>query len=428
MNNNFQSRRRPSSSPKAASLKSRSGETLSLDYQSSYHFITKYFNGLASTYSFRNQRRKRPDYSILITVAALLSLGTLTLYAIGPAVLTRTGAGLGRQTLFLGLGSILLYLAYKFRHLSMIVRFAPNLFLLALLLNLAILSPLGKVVYGGRRWLDLGFLSFQPSELLKASLVFLFAGILVYFGDESSKIMNNKKKSFTILGIFGGIAFLVLFLQRDLGTMLVFSVIAAFMMIYSKLNSSVIVRVVTTGSLLFLLSILTFGYRRERLFSYLGLSQNQSSTVLQEETASEYHLRQSLIAIGSGGLYGKGVGKSVQSFGYLPEAPSDSIFAIFAEKFGLIGSLIVLGLFYFLVRRLNLLAKGLDGYWGLVTIGISGWITGNLAVNLGSILGIIPFTGVPLPFFSLGGTNLVIILIMIGIALNLSTYKKASIK
>jgi cell division protein FtsW (lipid II flippase) len=117
----------------------------------------------------------------------------------------------------------------------------------------------------------------------------------------------------------------------------------------------------------------------------------------------------------------------VQSFGYLPEAPSDSIFAVYAEKFGLIGSVVLLTLFGALIKRMLEVMDGMEGYWKVVIAGITGWVVGNFVVNMSSILGLIPFTGVPLPFFSLGGTNLVIMLTMIGVVLNLSSYKKSKL-
>lgn len=408
----------PSQSGATKLKSSKLGEMFSLAWNKAF------FSKLARDNNFENKRRKRAEYSILVVVSILIALGTLTLYAIGPAVLKRTGGGLGRQTLFLAIGILGMLGAYKFPKPELLIKWAPYIFGLSIVLCLLILVPgIGKVVYGGRRWVELGpFGSMQPSELVKAGVVFFLSGIAIYF--KQSKSDTNLQVSY--LAVFGGVtATFILLLQRDLGTSLVISTIVLFILISAGTNRAVLSRLMILGFIMFALSIMFFGYRRERLLSFFGkstISQNEGV-----ESPAEYHLRQSLIAIGSGGIYGRGVGKSVQSFGYLPEAPSDSIFAVYAEKFGLLGSIALLTLFGVLIKRMLAIMSGLEGYWKNVVAGITGWVAGNFMVNMGSILGLIPFTGVPLPFFSLGGTNLVIMLTMIGVVLNLSAYKKSRI-
>jgi cell division protein FtsW len=320
------------------------------------------------------------------------------------------------------MGLVGMTIAYKLPKPELLIRLAPYIFGLGILLCTLILIPgVGKVVYGGRRWIDLGpFGSMQPSELVKAGIVFFLSGMAIYFKD-SGKNPNQQVAYFVAFGAL--IATFILLLQKDLGTMLVISVIMLFILVASEVDRKVILKILGLGVVMLLLSIMMFGYRRERLFSFFG--KTSTSQVEEVESPSEYHLRQSLIAVGSGGIYGRGVGKSVQSFGYLPEAPSDSIFAVYAEKFGLLGSIALLTLFGALIKRMLGIMNGLDGYWKSVVAGITGWVAGNFVVNMGSILGLIPFTGVPLPFFSLGGTNLVIMLTMIGVVLNLSAYKKS---
>lgn len=387
----------------------------------SFSWSRSLFNKMATKFSFETKRRKRADYSILVIVMVMIALGTLTLYAIGPAVLKRTGGGLGRQSLFLLMGLIGMLVAYKLPKLDVLVKYAPYMLALGILLCAMILIPgVGKVVYGGRRWIEVGPLNMQPSELVKASLVFFLSGIAVYF-KTSSKAVNTQVAYLGILSAVIGL--FILILQRDLGTTLVIATITMFILISAGVSRKVIVRLALIGLVGLLLSIMMFGYRRERLLAFFG-SSSSSVESSEVESPADYHLRQSLIAIGSGGIYGRGVGKSVQSFGYLPEAPSDSIFAVYAEKFGLLGSIALLALFGALVKKMLGVMDGLDIYWKTVMAGITGWVVGNFAVNMGSILGIIPFTGVPLPFFSLGGTNLVIMLTMMGIVLNLSTYKR----
>jgi len=378
------------------------------------------FDKLVVRFGFEGKRRKRADYSILVIVMLMIALGTLTLYAIGPAVLRRTGGGLGRQTIFLLIGLAGMFVAYKIPRLDFLVRYAPYIMLLGIILCAIILVPgVGKVVYGGRRWIEVGPFNMQPSELVKAGTVLFLSGIAVYFR-SNTKDSNIQVAYFGIFAaVIGGF---ILILQRDLGTTLVIATIMLFILISAGISGKVIARLAAIALVGLFLSIMMFGYRRERLLSFFGANSSKNSS--EVESSSDYHLRQSLIAIGSGGIYGRGVGKSVQSFGYLPEAPSDSIFAVYAEKFGLLGSILILSLFGSLIKKMLEVMRGLDLYWKTVVAGITGWIVGNFAVNMGSILGLIPFTGVPLPFFSLGGTNLVIMLTMIGVVLNLSTYKK----
>lgn len=422
------SRERPIAVNSSVNFEPRSAVKLSSIKQSqlremfSFAWNKSFFKSLSKKYSFEDKRRKRAEYSVLVIVSVLIALGTLTLYAIGPAVLKRTGGGLGRQTLFLMIGLVGMVGAYKFPKPALIIKWAPYLLALSIILCALILVPgIGKVVYGGRRWIELGPLgSMQPSELVKAGIVFFLSGIAIYF--KQAKSDTNLQVSY--LAVFGAvIGTFILISQRDLGTSLVISTIVLFILISAGTSKAVLSKLLILGVLMFAFSIMFFGYRRERLLSFLGKSNH--SQVEGTESPAEYHLRQSLIAIGSGGIYGRGVGKSVQSFGYLPEAPSDSIFAVYAEKFGLLGSIALLTLFGVLIKRMLDIMNGLEGYWKNVVAGITGWIAGNFMVNMGSILGLIPFTGVPLPFFSLGGTNLVIMLTMIGVVLNLSAYKKS---
>lgn len=404
----------------ARALKS-AGFNTELRKMLTFGWSTRLFSKLATKFSFEGKRRKRADYSILVVVMLMIALGTLTLYAIGPAVLRRTGGGLGRQSLFLFIGLLGMFTTYKIPKLDFLIKYAPYLLGLGLLLCAAILIPgVGKVVYGGRRWIEIGFINMQPSEIVKAGVVFFLSGIAVYFKSNPKQDSNTQV---AYLGVVAAvICIFILILQRDLGTTLVISTIMLFILVAAGVSRKVIAKLTAIALVGLFLSIMMFGYRRERLLSFFGSSSAKDSS--EVESPADYHLRQSLIAIGSGGIYGRGVGKSVQSFGYLPEAPSDSIFAVYAEKFGLLGSIVILALFGTLVKKMLEVMQGLDLYWRTVVAGITGWVVGNFAVNMGSILGLIPFTGVPLPFFSLGGTNLVIMLTMMGIILNLSTYKK----
>lgn len=164
-------------------------------------------------------------------------------------------------------------------------------------------------------------------------------------------------------------------------------------------------------------SIIMFPHRISRLVTYFNPGENT--------TTSGYHLNQALIAIGSGGLLGLGIGKSIQIYGYLPEAANDSIFAIIGETFGFFGSLIVIGLFGWLISRgLKIASSAPNRQAQLLAVGIATWIAAQTLINMAAMLGLVPLTGIPLPFLSYGGTSLVMIMVASGILVNISKYTK----
>lgn len=305
-------------------------------------------------------------------------------------------------------GLILAYIASRIS-LKKIKKIAPVLFFINIVLSSLIFIPqLGVQVKGSTRWLRLGFTSIQPSEFLKLTFILYLATWL------SSKIKKDNNKQ-TLGGLFViiGLVSLLLFLQPDIGTLGVIIAIGSIMYFIADtpLIHNVILALIEFGGLYFLINIAS--YRIQRIRTFLNPQLDPLGT--------GYQIKQALIAIGSGGIFGRGLGFSIQKFGFVPEPISDSIFALFAEETGFIGAIILILLFILFFARSVYLAINLeDPFLKLTAFGIGFWIILQAFVNIGAIIGILPLTGIPLPFISYGGSALIAELIGIGILLNIS--------
>lgn len=376
-------------------------------------------------------RRHRPDYQIVVYVGILLLIGLVVLYAISPARVELLNAGgdasldqahfMQRQLLYLVMGVAAFALAAAIP-LQMWQKYANKLLLVSLgaCLLLVILgalqAPLALCSGGACRWFDIGFTTFQPAELLKFSMLLFCAGFL------GRKVAQGKVNSYgeTIvpLGILVGISVLfIIGFQKDMGTGLALLGIVGTMLFVAGLNKKV--GAILAGSVLVLglLFILIAPHRIARVTTFLG---DDSAS---DAKGSSYHITQASIALGTGGLFGLGLGKNVQSFGYLPEAPNDSIFAIMGESFGflgLVGILVFLGAL--LLRLLNILDRTSDMRLRLLVAGVFGWLATHSLLNIGAMVGLIPLTGITLPLLSFGGSSLLFIMLALGIVFGISRY------
>jgi cell division protein FtsW len=217
----------------------------------------------------------------------------------------------------------------------------------------------------------------------------------------------------------GAAAFVVVVLQRDMGTMMVL-VLAALGMFYAAgVRLWHLAAVVGAGMVLAAGAIAMFPHRLERMATFINPRCDNPKYALD----SSLHICQALLGVGSGGMLGLGLGHSIQVYGYLPEAANDSIFAIIAEEFGLLGSLAIIGLFGWLVwRGINVARNAPDSFSRLAATGITLWMLFQATINIGAMLSIVPLTGIPLPFISYGGTSLVVSLFAAGILINISKY------
>lgn len=280
-------------------------------------------------------------------------------------------------------------------------------FILSIICLIVVLIPsIGTHALGARRWINFGPVGFQPSEIVKLAVVIYFA-----------TLAESKKDLKTFVIILAAIAGLIM-LQPDLGTTLIVLGIGMVQMFLIGFPLVSLAGVFVAGAVGAMILILTSSYRRERLMTFLGSSETHDTG---------YHISQVLIALGSGGIFGVGVGEGRQKYLFLPEAATDSVFAVIAEEIGFIGSIALIALFiFFLMRGLKIAKSAPDKFGTILAGGVVAWIGIQFFLNLSSMLAITPLTGVPLPFFSYGGSSLTMILIGVGILLSVSRFSKLS--
>lgn len=372
-------------------------------------------------------RRHRPDILMALFLAILLLLGLIVIFSISPALVERINSGgfaldqnhfLYKQLIYLGIG-VTAFVVAALIPITFWKRVKSKLLIgsiiLATLPIILAATPLALCANGACRWLDLGIISFQPAELIKLALCVFLAAFLAVRIKQGE--LNDTKKTLIPLGILMTIiAMVVVGFQKDLGTgMAIFAIVMTMLFVAGlRLRYLAMVVAIVFGAVVAF--ILVAPHRLERVMTFFN---HQSSTA----EGMGYHINQALIAVGSGGMFGKGLGQSIQVFGYLPEAANDSIFAILAEKFGFLGTVAVLVIFAALFYRIIKIMRQIDNtYLRLIVAGIFGWVFSHTALNIGSMLGVFPLTGVTLPFVSFGGTSLLLMLLALGLVFNISRY------
>lgn len=357
----------------------------------------------------------KPDYLIIICLAVLVVFGLVTL-ASASSHLGQTKFGdslyyLKHQMLYgLGLGFLGFLAAYKINY-RRYEKAAIFLLLLSIVTLVLVFTPLGFKAGGAERWVRIGLITFQPAEFLKITFILYLAAWLAGQKDRHKSFYKGFVPLFVILAVIAGLLF------KQPATTTVVIIIASAMIIYfisgakiRYLGAVALMGALAIGSLIYLTP-----YRLERVMSFLQPEANP--------LGGGYHINQALIAIGSGGLTGVGFGESTTKIQYLPEPIGDSIFAVMAEEFGFIGSLALITIFAVLVLKIMFLArKTRDRFGKLALIGFGSLISLQVFVNIAAISGLIPLTGVPLPFISYGGTSLAIFITMGGIIVNISKY------
>lgn len=308
------------------------------------------------------------------------------------------------QAQWAGLGFLAFGLAsfFNYRHLKKLA--APLMILAIIFLILVLIPKLGIKALGARRWLSFGGFSFQPAEFVKFALVVYLAAFLSY-----------KQKLLPFLILIGVLVGLIM-LEPDLGTTVI--VVAIGILVYFVSGAPVwqIGALGVLGLLGGLGLIFSSFYRRQRFLTFLDPA--------RDPLGASYHVRQVLIALGSGGLFGLGLGQSRQKYEYLPEVTTDSIFAVIAEETGFVGGVLVLLVFLLFVWRGFKLAKqSPDKFSQLLVIGVTIWIGLQALINLASMVALVPLTGIPLPFISYGGSSLVLVLVGAGVLVNISKHR-----
>src|ERR687895_669188 len=364
----------------------------------------------------RATARKRPvEYSILYTATlCLLAFGAVMVYSASSAESLLSGSGapsyyLKRYVMFGLIGLAVMHAASR-HGLAAIRALTPIALVVSFCLTVAVMLPgLGVTVNGATRWLGAGPLQFQPSEMLKVSLV-LYAAQVLAARPRTTKTLGGLVKPLLLVV---GAACLLLLKQPDMGTSMVicFAIGALLVAAGTPTRHLTLIAGVLAG--LALIVALIEPYRRARLTSFLD--------PFSDAGDSGFQAVQALTAIGSGGFFGVGLGESVQKIFYLPEAHTDMILAIIGEELGLVGILGLIGL-YGMIGYAGLRVAKLAGdlYSKLLAAGITPLILCQAALNFFAVLGMMPLTGVPLPFISYGASNLVVLMGAMGLLLNVA--------
>jgi cell division protein FtsW len=362
-------------------------------------------------------RKHRPDYWLVILCAILLAVGVVVVYAISPALSVAnhvsTSYYVSKQLIAIGLSCVAFLITSQvplqwWRH-----AYKPLLAIAGLATLLALLLPVNPA-YPAHRWVRLGSFSFQSVELVKFAVMIWLAGFLTQQIRQGT-VTDSPQTLRPILWAIVGIGLVIAGVQSDLGSTGVMVVMMASMAFVAGLPFR---RIVLIGGVILIgltLAVSAIPYRRARLEAYLHPAANCQS--------SGYQACQALIAVGSGGLAGLGLGSGVQAYGYLPEAANDSIFAIYAEKFGFIGSVILLTVFTAFFARLKSIAERLrDDFSRLIVIGVLAWLSVQVLINVGAMIGLLPLKGITLPFISYGGTSVVFVTAAVGLVFQASQY------
>lgn len=360
-------------------------------------------------------RKKQPDFILLFTILALILSGLIMILSASSVkaekLFSNTHYFFINQLKYLVISLILSVIIYKFKY-KKLKKLAPYLLLSAFIVLILVLIPgLGKVAGGSRRWLPLGPINFQPSELAKFIIVIYLAAYI----DKNKEIMRNFKKGILPPMIVIGLVAALILIEPDLGTAVTLSAVAASMIFIGGIKLSSFAIIISAASLLSLAAIMVEPYRRERIFTFIN--------PWQDPLDSGYHIIQSLLALGSGGLFGVGAGNSHQKFLYLPEPGTDFIFAVLGEEFGLIGTLFIISLYFLLAwRGLRIAAKVEDTFASMLAVGITSMIIIQALINMAVVTSLMPVTGITLPLISYGGSSLVINLTALVLLLNISCY------
>jgi len=366
-------------------------------------------------------RKHRPDYGLVIIAAILLGIGMVVMYAISPALAAQGGGASDnyyviRQFVAIVFGLVAFFISAKIP-LDTWIRLQKPLVAVALILCLV------AVIVGGmgNRWIHLDVFSMQPVELVKFALIISGAYIMA----KSVREGNVSKLSVLKPLLIGLVIFSIILvvLQRDLGSTVVLIFMVCVMAFVAGLPIKKLLVIGGIALIAGTLAISATSYRRDRLVTYL---QPEKDCI-----DSGYHACQALIAVGSGGVLGLGLGHSVQAYGYLPEAANDSIFAIYAEKFGFVGAIALLMLFgSLLLRILNIMQRAPNKTMQLVCAGVFAWLGFQSLINIGAMVGLLPLKGITLPLISYGGTSLIFVMAGLGIVFQISSYtsmRKSSI-
>jgi len=359
------------------------------------------------------KKRGHCDYSLLFIILFMLCLGLVMLYSTSSysaQIKFGDSAWYLKKQAFITIGGVFLMIVVSRMDYHFFANFAFIGFIVAHILVLLVMTPLGIEANGARRWLNLGITSFQPAEFVKLAVILYLA----YKISKSSRQTHKVSYIIKIVAYALPLVAMILFITSNMSSaIIVFAIAVILIFVASPKYKPFIAMGGGAVGVLALYLLFAGGYRAERIRAWLN----------PELYASEsgYQVLQGLYAIGSGGLFGKGLGRSVQKLGYVPEAQNDMVFAIICEELGFIGAIAIIVLFVFMIWRFMVVASNAPDLFGsLLLVGIMAHISVQVILNIAVVTNTIPNTGITLPFISYGGTSILFLLIEMGMALSVS--------
>jgi cell division protein FtsW len=320
-----------------------------------------------------------------------------------------------RQALYMGVGITALLICSRVDYRKWRVIRGPLVGGTMVLLVVVLVPHLGVTAGGSSRWIGFGMLQLQPSELMKLALAVFAADLLARRADRTTDPKMVIVPVLAMLAISG----VLILKQPDMGTALVLSCIAFGILFLGGVPMGPILKILGSFTALAIIVGLADPYRRDRILSYLNPGASKSGT--------GYQVWQSLIGLGTGHLFGLGLGGGREKYGTLPNAHTDFIFSVVGEELGLIGAVVLLGLFFALAWfGLRAATRAPDRFGSLLAVGITTWITSQAIINIGAVIGVLPVTGIPLPFISFGGSSLIITMAAVGILVNIARHERAT--
>ncbi|MEG8177947.1 putative lipid II flippase FtsW [Nocardia terpenica] len=365
--------------------------------------------------------RPLASFHLIVTIATLLTVLGLVMVLSASSVEAYTADGsayslFAQQALFAALGAVLFYVALRIP-LRVMRRLSFPVFAVSVLLLVLVLIPgIGSMVQGSRRWFNLGFVSVQPSEMVKVTLIVWGAHLLAARRAEKA----SYKDILLPLVPAGLLVCLLIVLEPNLSTTIAVGIILAALLWFGGLPARLFITIGVSGAMAALVLALTKGYRTDRMRAFFNPDQDPQGI--------GYQARQAMFSLADGGIWGRGLGQSRAKWSYLPNAHNDFIFAIIGEELGFLGCALVLGLFaLFVYTGLRIASRSVDPFLRLLTATATTWITGQALINIGYVVNLLPVTGLQLPLVSAGGSSLAITLLMFGIIANAARHEPEAV-
>ncbi|HET7529206.1 MAG TPA: putative peptidoglycan glycosyltransferase FtsW [Candidatus Saccharimonadales bacterium] len=367
-------------------------------------------------------RRHKPDHWLLIIGGLLMAIGLVVVYSISPALSASQHTGqsyfIVKQLIDVALGVLTFSIASYFP-LNVWPKSAKPLAIAALTGSLLVMVMPVDAVYQAHRWVRLGGFSFQVAELIKLAILVGLSSFLAQRAREN-RLADFNATLKPLVFLLAGIGLVVAKLQSDLGSagvMIAMLIVMAYVAGIPLKKAAMIAGLVI---ILLVVAVSSSSYRRERLATFMHPEADCLTT--------GYQACQALISVGSGGVLGLGLGYSVQAYGYLPEASNDSIFAIMAEKFGFVGTFLIMVIYGALITRLKRIAERTsDISQRLLVVGVMAWLSVQMIINVGAMTGLLPLKGITLPLISQGGTSMIFLTAALGIVFQISRYTSYSV-